>query len=967
MDEAIFGCLGLLILIGIPLAVLYAFVRLFKRVGRLEDQVETLAGRLDTASLVSAQSAAVVREIAEPEVLEAEPGRHLMPEPEPATEASADAKPVEDMSVDADASELGLPVPEDSYATPEMEAPETEASESAASGVEAPQIQWPPEESDPWWTGLEEKIWTRLPVWLGAIALALAAAYLVKFSLDRGWISAQVRVAAGVLGGIALLVGGDRLRRSSDYVAQGLAASGIAALFVSFWAATDLYELVPWWLGFALMALTTATAVLLSLRQGYLVAVLGLVGGFLTPALVSSDSARPWALFSYLLLLQIGLVIVSRRRAWGSLGVLTLGGGFVWLFAFLGGGFADDQLIWGGIFLLASIATFCFQYLGQGEESEGATLGGVAVSKIIGWGAFGGGLVAASALTFQGDFGPMEWGVLGLLSAGCYALARLDESYLVLAWLAALVATFQLAAWQTHIGDNRGGLFLGVHLALGALLAGAAWVFARGLFFKTASRFPGTWASLTTTVAVVHFLLLVEAESKLGFGDVIWGAFAVALGAVFVVGCLPFARLRHEVPGLEKPLAALAVGATIFFSLALPLELERQWLTVSWALEVAALLWLSGRLKVDALRHFAWLLAGGVGLRLLLNPVVLSYPIGTMPVINWLLYGYGIPAAAFLVAARWADEQSDGRLAETLRWLASGLTFALVTLQIRQYYQPGDLAADDVFFLEWATYLVAWSAMAWGCFAAASRFFAEQEVRQLTWGGRALAVLTVFLGSMSLGLAFNPLFHHEYVGEMPIANGLLWGYGVPAIFLLLVLRRLLPWIESKDRRYKVDGLLTKLLSVALLVDIFALVTLQVRHLFRIGTEHAGFLDRGVTSTAENYAYSIAWIVLGVALALLGRRSKTMRWGSLCVLLPATLKVFLYDTSELEGLWRVASLVGLGLSLMALAYFFQRFVFRTGLAAVDPQTVDRQTADPRTVDPRTVDSKAVDSETAGDDS
>ena len=935
MDEALLGCFALLILLGIPLAVLYAFVRLVKRVGALEATVQTLTHRIEAVRKLSKPAEAVSSEPAAP----AAPEVDAEPEPELAPEVFADAEPVE---------------AEDVVAVPVEESPVEEPAHEAAPPAPL-KVQWPPataktakkksaETSEPWWTGLEEKIWTRLPVWLGAIALALAAAYLVKFSYDRGLISEELRVGAGILGGVALLVGGDRLRRSSDYVAQGLAASGIAALFVSFWAATDLYELVPWWMGFGLMGLTTATAVVLSLRQGYLVAVLGLVGGYLTPALVSSDSARPWALFSYLLLLQIGLVIVARRRAWGSLGVLTLGGGFVWLFAFLGGGFADDQLVWGGVFLLASVATFCFQYLGTGEDGEASTLGGVAVSKIIGWGAFGGGLVAASALTFQGEFGLMEWGVLGLLSAGCYALARLDESYRVLSWLAAIVVTFQLASWQQHVDAERAGVFLGVHLALGLLLAGSAWVLARGgsletRLFKVPTKFPGTWASLTTVVSVAHFLLLVEAESELGFGEITWGAWAAALGGVFVAGCLPFARLRRDTEGMEKPLAALAVGATIFFSLALPLELEQQWLTVSWALEVAALLWLAGRLKVDVLRHFAWLLAAGVGVRLLLNPEVLTYPIGTMPIVNWLLYGYGIPIAAFLLASRWADEQRDARLAEALRWLASGLTFALVTLQVRQYYHPGDLDANDSLFFEWATYLVAWSAMAWGCLAASARFFPERTVRQLTWSGRSLAVLTVFLGMMSLGLFHNPLLGREYVGATPIVNGLLWGYGVPAVFLFLVLRWLLRLAESKEDRPKIDGLLTKLLSVALLVDVFALVTMQVRHVFRFATDRVGYLNWGTVSTAENYAYSIAWIVLGVTIALLGRRHTAMRWGSLCVLLPATLKVFLYDTSELEGLWRVASLVGLGLSLMALAYFFQRFVFRRGLPEEAEETTE----------------------------
>ncbi|MDA8017701.1 MAG: DUF2339 domain-containing protein [Thermoanaerobaculia bacterium] len=917
--ETLLGFFGCAILLGFPLALVVFLVKLSHRVKAVETQLQHLSRQVESRTpdpiedqpeeAMTTTAADLAPATRAAEVEQPLPSEAIVSEPRPPTpEADSPAA-------------LEAPPAERTPPTPELAAPELAEPGPAARELEPTQ--------DPWWTGLEEKIWTRLPVWLGAIALTLAAAYLVKLSFDRGWITPAARVAAGILGGVALLVAGDRLRRSSGYVAQGLSAAGIATLFVAFWAAANLYALVPWWLGFALMALTTATAVLLSLRQGYLVAILGLVGGFVTPALVSSDDTRPWALFSYLLLLQLGLVIVSRRRAWGSLGIFTLGGGFLWFFAFVGFGQAGSLLpkdaIWAGLFLLASVASFCFHYVGRDEEETTTKLAGVSISRMVGWGALGGGQLAAATLTFRAGFGWTEWAVLTLLAVACYVLARLDESYQPLAWLASLVVTLQLGSWQKNLTSDDLGTFLATHIGLGVLFAGLAWLFARGTFFRKPSKYPGTWASLSAVVVVAFFLLLVAGQSELGLDSWHWGLVAAALGAILVAGCLPFARARRADRAMEKPLAAMAVGATVLLSMALPLELERQWLTVSWALEVAALLWLSGRLDVPVLRHLAWLLTAATSLRLLLNPAVLTYPIGTMPIVNWLLYGYGIPIVAFLVAARWSDQQNDRRFAEALRWLTLGLGFAFVTLQVRQYFFPGDLDASDSLFFEWATYLVAWSAMAWVGVLAARRW----PRPQLSWGGRALSVLTVVLGSLSLGLSFNPLFRHEFVGTVPVFNGLLWGYGVPAILLFLVLLAL----RREERSLPVDGALQKILSAALLLDLFTLVSLQVRHAFRATSEHAGFLDRGAVGVAENYAYSIAWIVLGVTLALLGRRHKIVRWGSLCVLLPATLKVFLYDTSELEGLWRVASLVGLGVSLMALAYFFQRFVFRPELRPI----------------------------------
>ena len=163
---------------------------------------------------------------------------------------------------------------------------------------------------------LEERLGARLPVWIGAVALALAGAFLVKYSLDQGWIGPVVRVTLAVLFGSCLLGAGEWMRRSSGTIAQGLSAAGVAVLFSAFLAAVHLYHLIPPELGFLLMAATTALAVVLSLRHGPMVALIGLLGGMLTPYLIRLAEPRPWGLFGYLLLVEAGLLAVSRRRGW---------------------------------------------------------------------------------------------------------------------------------------------------------------------------------------------------------------------------------------------------------------------------------------------------------------------------------------------------------------------------------------------------------------------------------------------------------------------------------------------------------------------------------------------------------------------------------------------------------------------------------------------------------------------------
>ncbi|HYL06850.1 MAG TPA: DUF2339 domain-containing protein, partial [Thermoanaerobaculia bacterium] len=202
-------------------------------------------------------------------------------------------------------------------------------------------------------TTFEELVGARLLVWVGAMALALAGAFLVKISFERGWISPPIRVALGVAFGVGLLALGESLRRSSSRISEALSAAGIADLFACFLAAVHLYHLVPPAAGFLLMALTTAVAVALALRQGIMVALLGLTGGFLTPALIQTGQPSARNLFGYLLLLTAGLLAVAWRRRWHWLAAAALGAGLLWVVVWLAGPFHTADAPWLSLFLIA--------------------------------------------------------------------------------------------------------------------------------------------------------------------------------------------------------------------------------------------------------------------------------------------------------------------------------------------------------------------------------------------------------------------------------------------------------------------------------------------------------------------------------------------------------------------------------------------------------------------------------------
>jgi len=161
---------------------------------------------------------------------------------------------------------------------------------------------------------------------IAGIALVIAAMFFLRHSIESGWLQPPVRVAIGILVALGLLVACElKAARRYPATANALDAAAVAILFSTFFAAHVLWNIIPASVTFGLLIVVTALAVLLSVRRESLfIAVLGLLGGFATPALLSTGENRPVPLFTYLLLLNVGLAWVAYRRTWPVLTWLTL-------------------------------------------------------------------------------------------------------------------------------------------------------------------------------------------------------------------------------------------------------------------------------------------------------------------------------------------------------------------------------------------------------------------------------------------------------------------------------------------------------------------------------------------------------------------------------------------------------------------------------------------------------------------
>ena len=195
------------------------------------------------------------------------------------------------------------------------------------------------------------------------------------------------------------------------------------------------------------------------------------------------------------------------------------------------------------------------------------------------------------------------------------------------------------------------------------------------------------------------------------------------------------------------------------------------------------------------------------------------------------------------------------------------------------------------------------------------------------WGWRLLGGVAVLQLVLLQILVAGPLSRPVAVGDYPVVNLKLLAYGLPALFAALFLR------TARLRRSRDDRLVAMIAGVLVLVLVFVEATLEVRRAFHGSVLISGFVggelrEAAETSNAEWYAYSVAWLVYaGVLLALgIRRTSSALRYASLAPVLLTTAKLFVFDMAALTGLYRVASFLGLGLSLIGVGYLYQRYVF-----------------------------------------
>lgn len=788
-----------------------------------------------------------------------------------------------------------------------------------------------------------------------------------------------------VLIGGAELALRQEVRVQDPRVRQALSGAGIASLYASILIAANLYQLIGPLTAMLGMAAITAMALGLSLRFGAPSALLGLAGGLAAPALIGSAEPNIPLLSLYLALAVGGLCTVSRGQRWAWLGVSALVGGFGWGLILIVGGTLDapSTISVALLLLLVGVGLPMLGFAGSWQSkmqlvaavaaaAQMAALVAMGGFSLLNWGLFGlislamislsnrevmlerlppvgllitlmllglwpdpgqrnftlvmvgsgliygvpalrrlwrekGGIIEAAEIAaiavggylltmfhfYQADgyAVDMKYGLLAIalssLAAGAAALGwkhaerRDDARFAILAigsaFLAAFASSLILPPWLSGVGMAAIGLTL---LVLGRIagdwrLEPASWLFAgAGLIdagiFQTFALEP-VWKSMASWTALAAL-----------FGAYAWLARIryLRMAAQFLAPVLLQYGLSWVVPGRWEPLIApliLVVLAAMPVRL-VPAMAGALLVVIGWAIEPV----------------FFWLVnASG---SILADPMFVT---GVPPIEDTQikLMGPALLIGASLWLARGRLKDKEWRIATVI-----GTTTAVIAMHslYKHLYAIGSPEAFVAYGLVERTL--------WGALLLASA--------AALWRLGQARIATAFLAAAFAHSAFytlilhNPLWSSQAVGALPVFNLLPLAYAIPVAVVLAADR--VPQLREIVPQRAIT------LTWMMLVMLFA--ASMLRQLF-----HGSLLVEPGLSEAEDIARSILAIALAIGFLLWGIRTEQRDWriGSLVLMLGAVAKVFLWDTSGLEGVVRIASFVALGFSLIGLGWLYSR--------------------------------------------
>jgi uncharacterized membrane protein len=809
---------------------------------------------------------------------------------------------------------------------PSPSPPMTQAQVAAAYAAAAPSVAAPARKPFNW----ERFLGVQLPIWLGAIALSLAGFFFVRYIIDAGLFTPLFRIVIGVVVAIAFLGVAEFIRRSpltnAPQIAAALAAASIATLYACSYYASVTFGLIPESVGFVAMALVTILAIVIANIFGRIVAVIGLIGGYVTPALFSSPDPSAFVLFGYLSVILAGIFVLIRMRDWWAISLPALLGPLIWMMAWSSLDASEVDALWVALFaiLVPVIVIAATSELWRGADAPlkvGDDKGRPATPAAALVGAFAASGFGLFILVAQADAPNPYWIALGSLAVLALALGFYRP--MLLGWLQLLPLAVTVLACLGWEDPSHGSPWIIGILAL-IFASGAADQFRR-------MHRPVLWASALTFIAVFFYgftMFRVAGWEAVEANKHYWAFGALVLAGAMLALLWFFGRSIDGEVARNRVYAVLGGGASAFLSLLVVIEFDASFFPLAAALMILGLSYVHYRAPLRGLQVvtaiylviYALLILGVAGN---LTPrtgsfleSLLAASLEDSPFV--LLVAPGVLFFAAATLFHWKKAETLAGFLDVVGLIA--IAWGLIYMIVPNF-------GEELFT---------------GAYVLAAKILNPQLIlAALAIGaGRILGRQTLYLagmifaGLMALGTLAGgvlPVYTFWPWLELPgwgLLNVSLLALGTPALILLGI-----GWFLRQDAQVPVANY-GRVLSVFGVFTLFTLMLIEIRHFY-----HPDQLQ-GPTGQAESYTYSLGMLIFGVALLVIGVaiQNRGSRMLSFVFVLGAVVKVFLWDAAGLDGLWRVLSFFGMGLSLLAISWLYARFVFGlTGRRSEPPAT------------------------------
>ncbi|HYC79549.1 MAG TPA: DUF2339 domain-containing protein, partial [Candidatus Binatia bacterium] len=616
-------------------------------------------------------------------------------------------------------------------------------------------IPVPPEVQHKQDRDLEFKLGGKFFTYVGAVAVLFGVGFFLRFAFEQNLITETMRIVLGVIAGLAVIALGEYLKRVYLQYSQVLQGTGIGILYLTFFAAYSFYSLVTQPVAFISMILITLGGVFLAVRaNSQPLAGVAQFGAYLTPFLIGLPAGDPHKLFIYIVLLNMGVLLLALWKSWRNITLGALLGSAVVYVSWHSGSYNSSLMVTSMVYLTLFFLTFLsaniYRYFVQKHKADENDL----------------------ALVI---FNPLFYFLAG------YAVIGVNSDYI--GWFAFLLASVYFVLGNAIPDDNKDAkifhfgvgstmLFVSIPLLFDKQWITIGWA-AEAMFLMYYSLFRN-WKSLQL---VAHVLFMVATLRLLLFDFTPFNetqaifngralTFLIVIGIISVTAYMIYwfrKKISESIvpENIEKGFEVLVIQAHIaamFWTVAEIMKFGNDnWVGIVWAMLGLLALIIGLNTKNYDLRVLAYVTALFAAMRVILfdTEVDLSahQPLLNMRVLSFALTAGIFGVMAYLLQSKPQEELREGERSQVSKIFLLGINLLLIwvlSLEITSYFDrqlSGANSSDKYRSLvnsKRAALSVAWSLYA-GLLLAIGIARKSAGARLFSLGLFAIVIFKVFL------------------------------------------------------------------------------------------------------------------------------------------------------------------------------------------------------------------------------